>query len=108
MTATTPTTDQGQTTIIARIPTWATSVKLEEDGYVLFRRAVRETTEVVQFSHLVVDEKAGTVSYQVDGDQGLHLWLGGIDNSIRADEAREILRDLQELLAVVDEIEAAL
>jgi hypothetical protein len=105
VTTTTAADQAPKTTIVDRIPTWATSVQLEPDGYVLFSRVVREDVEIQQSSHLAVDEEAGTVSYQpVDG---LQLWLPDIENSISPERARTLLVDLQQLLAVVDEIEAA-
>jgi len=94
-----------QTTIVDRIPTWATSVQLEPDGYVLFSRVVRDAVEIQQSSHLAVDEEAGTVSYQPVG--GLQLWIPDIEASIGPERARALLVDLQELLVVVDEIQAA-
>ena len=106
MTNTNPTAaDQARTTVVDRIPTWATSVELEPDGYVVFTRVVREGVEIQQSSHLVLDKDAGTVGYQAV--EGLALWIPGLDNSITSEKAREILAHLQELLAVVDEIEAA-
>ncbi len=111
---TTTDTAADQATIIARIPTWATSVELEPDGYILYTRVVRKAgeppvntlpaAEIQQSSHLAVDEEAGTVSYQLVG--GLQLWLPDIENSISPEKARRLLADLQELLVVVDEIEA--
>lgn len=102
----TTTKDQGQTAIVDRIPTWATSVQLEPDGYVLFSRVVSEHVEVQRASYLVVDQEARTVSYQpVDG---LQLWIPGVNNSLSPEKARRLLVDLQDLLAVVDAIEARL
>lgn len=86
--------------IVDRIPTWATSVELEPDGYVVFTRVARTDVWVQRSSHLVVDQEAGTVSYQaVDG---LQLWLPDIENSISPEKARRLFVDLQDLLAVVD------
>ena len=103
MTTTINPTAADQATIVDRIPTWATSVQLEPDGYVLYTRVVREDVEIQQSSHLAVDEEARTVSYQpVDG---LQLWLPDIENSISPEKARTLLVDLQELLVFVDEIE---
>ena len=92
--------------IVDRVPTWATSVDLEADGYVAYTLVIREDVEIQQSAHVVVDQEAGTVGYQTEPE--LQLWLRDLNDSISPETARRLLADLQDLLAVVDGIEAAL